>query len=142
MRYQHLLAAAALDEAGETVIRKAQDLARLFGARLSVVHVVEYIPLETGEALMAAPPDLSLQLTQQAQARLRELCARLGVPADAVHVGNGSTPREIMRQAEALAVDLIVLGHHPRRGLAAWFSHTEEDVVQRAHCDVLAVKLD
>lgn len=142
MHYQHILVAAALDAAGETVIRKAQDLARLFGARLSVLHVVEYIPLETGEALMAAPPDLSLQLTQQAQSRLHELCQRLGVPAQDAHVGNGSTPREIMRCAQELKADLIVLGHHPRHGLAALFSHTEEDVVQRATCDVLALKLD
>lgn len=142
MGYQHILAAVAIDETGEIVIRRAQELARQFGARLSILHVVEYIPLETGEALMAAPPDLSLQLTRQAQTQVHELCSRLGIDTKAAHIGNGSTPREIMRQATELKADLIVLGHHPRHGLAALFSHTEEDVVQRATCDVLALKLD
>ena len=46
---------------------------------------------------------------------------------------------QIQQVAESLKVDLIVLGHHPRHGIAAWFSHTEESVVTRATCDVLAL---
>ena len=73
MTYQHLLAAIAIDEHGEGVAQRAKALAAQFGARLSIVHVVEYIPLETGEALMAAPPDLAAQLQEQARTRLHEL---------------------------------------------------------------------
>ncbi|SFF38804.1 universal stress protein A [Fontimonas thermophila] len=139
--YQHLLAAIALDEHGEGVARRAQALAHQFGARLSIVHVVEYIPLETGEALMAAPPDLSMQLQRQAETRLRELCARNALSVTALRVTSGGVAAEIHRAARELGADLIVVGHHPRHGLAALFSHTEEDVVQRAHCDVLTVCL-
>lgn len=139
--YQHLLAAIALDEHGEGVARRAAALAAQCGARLSVVHVVEYIPLETGEALMAAPPDLATQLQQQAEARLRELCARCALHVEAIRVVSGGVAAEINRAAREFDADLIVVGHHPRHGLAALFSHTEEDVVQRARCDVLTVCL-
>lgn len=139
--YSHLLAAIALDEHGEGVALRARALAQAFGARLSIVHVVEYIPLETGEALMAAPPDLATQLQQQAESRLRELCGRHQLGQADLRVASGGVAAEIHRAARELGADLIVVGHHPRHGLSALFSHTEEDVVQRARCDVLAVCL-
>ncbi|MGB0220877.1 MAG: universal stress protein [Sinimarinibacterium flocculans] len=139
--YQHLLAAIAIDEHGEGVARRAKALAEQFGARLSIVHVVEYIPLETGEALMAAPPDLAAQLQEQARTRLHELSVRLGLDEASLRVASGGVAAEIHRAAKELGADLIIVGHHPRHGLSALFSHTEEDVVQRARCDVLAVCL-
>lgn len=142
MNYQHILAAVALDGHGETVLRKAQAFAKRFDARLSVLHVLEYIPLESGEALMAAPADLSLQLAQQAEQQLQQLCARCDLPATAGRVVSGNVPREVARAVEELGADLIVIGHHPRQGwLAGLFNHTEENVVQRAPCDVLALAL-
>ncbi|MEQ1439607.1 universal stress protein [Fontimonas sp. SYSU GA230001] len=139
--YQHLLAAIALDEHGEGVALRAKALAAAFAARLSIVHVVEYIPLETGEALMAAPPDLASQLQRQAELRLKDLCERHGLGDAQLRVASGGVAAEIHRAARELGADLIVVGHHPRHGLSALFSHTEEDVVQRARCDVLAVCL-
>lgn len=141
MTYQHLLAAIAIDEHGEGVAQRAKALAAQFGARLSIVHVVEYIPLETGEALMAAPPDLAAQLQEQARTRLHELSVRLGLEDAQLRVASGGVAAEIHRAAKELGADLIVVGHHPRHGLSALFSHTEEDVLQRARCDVLAVCL-
>jgi universal stress protein A len=140
--YRHLLAAVELDEKGDRVLLRARELARMFGARLSVLHVVEYVAVDTGEALMAAPPDLTQQLLDQARTRLVQLCERCEVPASAAQVTSGGVTGEIMALARSLSIDLIVVGHHPRRGLSAWFSHTEQDVVQRAPCDVLAMTLD
>lgn len=137
--YTHLLAGIALDEHGESVALRARHLADAFGARLSVVHVVQYIPLETGEALMAAPPDLSLQMQQQAEERLQELCRRLDLGAAHVRVASGGISGEIHRTAKEIGADLIVVGHHPRHGLSALFNHTEQDVLTRAQCDVLAL---
>lgn len=139
--YRHLLAAVELDEGGERVLRRAAALAARFGARLAAVHVVEYVAIDSGEALMAAPPDLTEQLLGQARARLDELCDRCAVPRADAQVASGGVTQEIMRIARERGADLIVVGHHPRRGLAAWFNHTEQDVVQRAPCDVLALSL-
>ena len=139
--YQHILAAVDLDPHGEQVLRHAQSLARVFGARLSVLHVVEFIPMDSGDALMIATPDLNRQLVEQARQQASALCEKCGVPAGQLMVLQGSASAEIKRQAQESAVDLVVLGHHPRRGIAALFSHTDEHVVQRACCDVLAVRL-
>lgn len=137
--YNHILVALALDQTGRTVLRRACALAKLFGARLSVLHVVEYIPIESGELLMTAPIDLTQQLEQQSRQQLEALCDECAVPREDVHTATGPVTPQIQQLAEALQIDLIVLGHQPRHGIAAWFNHTEENVITRARCDVLAL---
>lgn len=140
--YRHILAAVETHEEGQAVLARARDLARQFGAQLSAVHVVEYLPVDpAGDALLTTPVDLSRERSAQAEARLREWCAALGIPHGQARVVSGTVTTEILRAAEKAGADLIVVGHHPRRGLAALFSHTEGGVVQRAPCDVLAVHL-
>lgn len=139
--YTHLLAAIELNDNGAQVLQRAKDLARFFGARLSVVHAVEYIPLDTGEAMIAAPAQLSQQLEEQAQQQLRTICDQAGVPHAAARVVPGGAVGEILRQSQELKADLIVIGHQQRRGLAALFSHTDESVVHRAPCDVMVLRI-
>jgi universal stress protein A len=139
--YKHLLAAIELNDSGEGVLRRARDLAGFFGARLSVVHAVEYIPLDAGETMIAAPMDLSLQLSEQAREHLRALCERAGVAAESAQVVPGGVVTEILRLSDDLKADLIVIGHQQRSGLAALFSHTDESIVHRAPCDVLVLRI-
>lgn len=141
--YRHILAAVETQGSGQTVLARARDLARQFGAQLSVVHVVEYLPVDpAGDALLTTPVDLSRERAAQAEARLREWCGQLEIPLNRVHVAIGTITAEILRAAQDHGADLIVIGHFPRRGLATLFSHTEEGVVHRAPCDVLAVRLN
>jgi universal stress protein A len=108
-----------------------------------VVHVVEYLPVDpAGDALLTTPVDLSRERAAQAEQRLKEWCRQLDIPADQSRIAVGTITAEILRAAQDTGADLIVVGHHPRRGLAALFSHTEGGVVQRAPCDVLAIRLN
>lgn len=140
--YRHILAAVETHDGGQPVLARAQSLAQQFGAQLSVVHVVEYLPVDpAGDALLTTPVDLSRERAAQAEKVLKDWCAGLGIPADCIKVTVGSVTGEILRAAKDRGADLIVVGHHPRSGLAALFSHTEGGVVQRSACDVLAVRL-
>lgn len=139
--YSHLLAAIELNEGGERVLTHARDLAKFFGAQLSVIHAVEYLPLDAGESMIAAPVNLTEQMQQQAREQLHELCQRLGLPQDSAIVSPGGVVAEILRLSAELKIDLIVIGHQQRRGLAALFSHTDESVVHRAPCDVMVLKI-
>lgn len=139
--YSHLLVAIELNGGGEIVLRRARDLAKFFGARLSVVHAVEYLPLDAGESLIAAPVDLTQQMQQQAQDQLHDLCQRIGLPEHAAIVSPGGVVAEVLRLSADLSADLIVIGHQQRRGLSALFSHTDESIVHRAPCDVMVLKI-
>ena len=145
--YQHILAAVDIHldghDNGQAILARAHQLAQRFSAQLSVLHVVEYLPVDpAGDALLTTPVDLSRERAVHAEKRLHEWCATLGIPAGRVRVAVGSITAEILRSAQDHQADLIVVGHHPRRGLAALFNHTEVGVVSRAHCDVLAVRLN
>ena len=137
--YRHVLAAIDLEPCARHVLARAQQLAQLFEARLSVLHVVEYIPIESGEVLMTAPIDMTQQLEKQSREQLETLCAEFAIAKRDAYVATGPVTPQIRQLADDLQVDLIVVGHHPRRGLSAWFNHTEENIVTRANCDVLAL---
>lgn len=141
-RYQHILAAVELDEHAEQLLKRAQTLAQDQGARLSVVHVVEYITLNTGEALIATPVDMTQEMINAAEVQLQKLCSKLGIPAESARVLIGPITNQILDAAKETGADLIAVGHQPRRGfLSNFFSHTDESVVSNAPCDVLALRL-
>lgn len=139
--YTRLLAVVDLTEDSDAVVARARQLAHKYDARLALLHVVEYVPVEPmGEALMPAM-DIEQDLVKSAATRLDELARkhRLGEVTQRVEVG--SIKGEIVRVAEEESIDLVVVGSHERHGLAMLFHGTEETVLHAAPCDVLAVRL-
>ena len=111
--YQHILAAVETHEEGQSVLARARDLARQFGARISVVHVVEYLPVDpAGDALLTTPVDLSRERTAQAEARLRAETERARQEANArleAEVAAAKAEAEQRRAAELEEVRAQVL---------------------------------
>jgi nucleotide-binding universal stress UspA family protein len=113
------------------------DLARLFGARLHLLHVfgaptaVRECPVEP----FATPPggvrdQLTGLLSPANQRELRPVCeTRFGAPTD-----------EILDYAGKHEIDLIVMGTHGREGFAhALLGSVAETVVRKATCPVVTV---
>ena len=139
--YQHLLAAVDFSSGSEAMMQRAMDLVKRYGARLSVIHVVEYLPVALDAELMLPPlAGVEEQLMENARKRLTQLTHSLGADQASHYVELGSTKLEILRVAEAQGVDLIVVGSHGRHGLARMLGSTASAVLQGAHCDVLAVR--
>jgi universal stress protein A len=140
--YKHILFATDFGPASAAIGERALELARHYGARLSLIHVVEYVPFDTADdLLMPAQLEIEENLVKSARVRLREMAEALGEP-DATHwVEVGSTKREILAAAEREQVDLIVLGSHGRSGLARLLGATANAVLHGAPCDVLAVRV-
>lgn len=140
--YQHILIAVDLTEHSETVARRAQALARQDGAQLSLLHVVEYIPVDpAGEALLPTPVNLEDELVDSARQRLTTLAGKLEIGECGRFVEIGNIKAEIVRIATEQQADLIVLGSRERHGLAVLLGSTEKSVLAQAPCDVLAVRL-
>ncbi len=134
--YTHVLAAFDINEEGHHILSRAWHLAKSFGARLSVIHVVEYFP-STG--VVTAPIDLSEDRAIKARDTLRAWGREMGSPEPECQVVIGNPTTEVLRAADTLKVDLLIIGHHPHRGLSLLVSHTDAAVLNRASCDVLAV---
>ncbi|HEY6457168.1 MAG TPA: universal stress protein [Steroidobacteraceae bacterium] len=140
--YSNILLAVDLNTDSIAVGRRARDLAGRLGAHLTVLHVVEYVPVEpVGENMMPPVPLLD-ELAAAARQRLVTLCADIGVDADHQRIEVGSVKGEIVRVARAMQCDLIVLGARERHGLSIFVNLTEDTVLHAAPCDVLAVRVN
>lgn len=140
--YTHLLVAVDLAEDSDAVVERARDLAESQGAQLSLLHVVEYIPVDpAGEALLPPPVDMEEELLESARQRLAKLVSRTGIQPEQELIEIGQTKTELKRVAGELGADLLVLGSRERHGLALLMGSTERSVVHKAPCDVLAVRL-
>jgi universal stress protein A len=139
--YRHILVAVEADEEADRLLARAHDLAHLFGAELSVLNVVEPMPMDLNGDLGVIPMNLSGEMSEQARKTLQPLCAAHGLAPARLRIAVGQITSTILDVAQELGADLVILGHHRQRGLAALFSHTDKGVVSKARCDVLAVAL-
>ena len=130
----------------EKAIRYATTLANKFGARVSLLHVVED-PFVTGawqaEVFVPNIPELLNDLIKSAQTRMAErkkdLASHGFVIETAVITGRPATA--IVEHASTGKFDVIVMGTHGRTGLShALLGSVAERVVQKAPCPVLTVR--
>jgi len=140
--YSHLLVATDFSADGEVVIERAAMIAKHCEARLSIIHVVEFSPLDYGgEQILPVEIDVEKELADRARVTICELAERFGIAEGDQYVETGSTRTEILRVARERSVDLIVVGSHGRRGLALLLGSTANAVLHGAPCDVLAVRV-
>ena len=139
--YKRVLVAVDLSEHSELVVNRAQVIANAFQAEMSLLHVVEYVPVEPmGEALLPAV-DIEDELVEGARRRLDDLAERTGMPGVDRRVENGTIKSELVRVAEEISADLVILGSRERHGVAVLLNLTEDTILHAAPCDVLAIRL-
>jgi nucleotide-binding universal stress UspA family protein len=105
-------------------------------ATLDVLHVV---PLPLGPEV-AIPFE---KLEGGARTRLERLARHRIDPKlrYTAHIRTGDPASEVIRLAEQIGADLIVMSTHGRRGLSRFFlGSVAERVVREAHCAVLTIK--
>lgn len=142
MSYSHILCAVDLTDDSPRIIERAKSLAASTKAKLTLIHVVEYIPVDpAGEALLPPPVEVERDLVAGASKRLDALGAQHGIDAAARLVVVGSIKGEIVKVAAERRCDLVVLGARGRHGLGALLASTEKSVLVHAPCDVLAVRI-
>ncbi|MGR9072515.1 MAG: universal stress protein [Gammaproteobacteria bacterium] len=141
--YKHILLAADYSEHGEEAAARAKDLAERFQARLSIVHVVDNLPITDAAygPIIPFDTDLTEELMEAAKKKLNAIADRLGVTEGDRFLELGSPKLEIIRIAEEESADLIVVGSHGRHGLALLLGSTADSLLHHAKCDVLAVRL-
>ncbi len=123
----------------EAAFRMACALARDYGARLVVVHV--QLPLTGVFGEMGPVLPESSELAEELHARL--MAVQPIHPS--LHVEHrlceGDPAVEILRLAQAIPCDLIVMGTHGRTGLSRLLvGSVAEEVLRRATCPVLTLR--
>ena len=141
--FRRILCAADLTQASQQTLDMALALATENDAQITLLHVMETLSGNNAAALMtgareAIPP----QLLASARADLRKAVSdRVRAFCDVTErVETGAPWTEILRVAEQMDAELIVMGAHATGAVGRMlFGATTNHVVRRAHCPVLIV---
>jgi universal stress protein A len=141
--YQHVLVAVDYTKHSVYVAEKARVLANKYQAKLSVIHVLDNIPMPdtnygTVIALDQIAPD---ELLEAEKIKFMELGDQLAIDVVNRWMVWGIPTQEIINIADQEQVDLIIVGSHGRHGLALLLGSTANSVLHHAKCDVMAVRL-
>lgn len=140
--YRHVLLAVDFSPESHYIGERAKQLAMQCDARITLIHVVEHVPLDlSNDLVLAQPVNIDQELIEDARTKLDALAVALGLNEHPRHVELGSTKAEILRIAEEHEVDLIVVGSHGRHGLSLLMGSTANAVLHGAKCDVLAIRV-
>ncbi len=139
-----VLVATDFGETSRAALDYGRNLARAFGGRLHLLHVVDAVVLTSAEFYPQGTRDLETELVEHANKGLEALltktdCERLhAVPAVRV---SGSVAATIVEYAKQTHVDVIVVGTHGRGAIGHFFlGSVAEQVARTAPCPVLVVR--
>jgi universal stress protein A len=142
MSYQHVLCAVDLSDDNLAVAVRAAELARHDNARLSLIHVVEYVPIDlANELVLPHQQEIEEQLLKRAKKLLGELAGEMGLDEVSEIIVSGQTRSEIIQFARDHEVDLIVMGKHRKHGIFSILGSTANGVLHHAPCDILIVHI-
>lgn len=142
MQYQHVLVAVELDAACDDFpLHRAVDLAKQFGARITLIHAVEHMSSYGAAYGIAAGADIEEMLLENAREAMARLGQKLGLSESQQVIKIGPAKLVVLEEAEKLGADLIVVGSHGRHGVRLLLGSTANAILHGAKCDVLAVRI-
>jgi nucleotide-binding universal stress UspA family protein len=143
MTAQRFLVPTDFSPCADQALTEAIDLAHAVGAHITLLHVMQLMPLTVGEV----PPEyfndyleaIETEAERQLQASLNRIY-QAGLQADSV-IAQGIPFQTIIDMAGEKKADLIILGTHGRTGLPhVLIGSVAEKVVRLAPCPVLVAR--
>lgn len=143
--YRHILLATDFSPHSALALKRAVELAKNYGAKLSLIHAVEQVVYPSDSDFLIAEPYDYLETDQliydNAVERLDNMAKKIELENVQHEVTWGSPKYAVLSYAEAQNVDLIVAGSHGRHGLARMLGSTASRLVNNASCDVVVVRI-
>lgn len=141
--YQHILLAVDYSGHNSAILLRAKHLAEKYQAKLSIIHVLDNIPMpDTGYGtVIPLTEDSGYDLLEVEKSWLMQISDQLGIGQTNRWLIWGTPKQEIVRLAERESIDLIVVGSHGRHGLSLLLGSTANSILHYAECDVMAIRL-
>lgn len=140
--YKHILLAVELNAKTDSrLIKEAQEIAKISGANITLIHAIEYMSGFGVAYGIAISPEIETTLLENARKEMAKLGDKLGVSEQKQIIKHGPAKFIILEEAENLKADLIVVGSHGRQGLRMILGSTANAILHGAKCDVLVVRL-
>ena len=144
---KQILVASDFSEPSTAALAYGRELARSFGAALTVLHIADDTMSRAygiDGGVLLTDPGLQRQLEADALIMVNALIAdeeRVQLKARGVVLSSTAPAAAIVSYAHESNIDLIVMGTHGRSGIAhLLMGSVAERVVQTAPCPVLTVR--
>ena len=140
LNYTKILCAFEFDEHATTALLLASALAKESNATLYLLHIAK---VPTADMDVPLPFDADPRWEHEARAKLGAIAAEnLGSEVRyQIEVRSGLPAADIVRAADDLGADLIVMATHGRSGLAHFLmGSVTEHVIREASCPVLIIR--
>jgi nucleotide-binding universal stress UspA family protein len=143
MAIKHILVPTDFSEYADYALDYAIELAQKLQARLTLLHIIDTMPLGVVEEGSMLPPsywqELETNLGQSMEASLNRL-NDVGLQGESIIV-HGVPFQSIIDTAKDKGADLIVMGTHGRTGLThVMMGSVAEKVVRMAPCPVVVTR--
>ena len=115
---ERILCAVDLGSQSESVATLARNLAKEFGARVTLIHV--------------------LQASEDASERIASLLAKTGLEAE-VMIESGEPHKKVAAAAEKLTADLVIIGRGASNSVVGRLRAQAYSIVRQSPCPVLSV---
>lgn len=143
--YRHILCATDFSPYCDRASVHAAKLAKESGAKLTLLHVVDYFPEDrSNEQIAPEDEDPKTFRERKARAALEQQATRTDCmeAQREVSFSTHSAAHEIVRYGGTGDIDLIVIASHGRKGITAIVGSTAKSVQQHAACEVLVVSAE
>lgn len=143
MTPKNIMVPTDLGEGSEETLDYAVELARVFGARLHLLHVVGLPALGVPELGLAYTGSMLDGLVEDDLHTLERMIeGRRGKAEFGAPLIKSGDPRDVINEtAKELGADLIVMTTHGRRGVSrVLLGSVAESVMRTAPCPVLTLK--
>lgn len=145
--YQRILVPIDGSSTSSRGLTEAIQLAKLTGGRLRLVHVIDDLSFALAMDAYASYAGNYLEELRANAAKLLESvraeAIEAGVEADTVLLDrfNGTVHDQVIAEAEASRIELIVIGTHGRRGVGRWvMGSSAEHILRISPVPVLLVR--
>ncbi len=140
LNYSKILCAFEFDENTTVALSLATSLAKESNATLYILHIAR---VPTQDMDVPLPFDAEPRWEKEAKARLARIVRKTVKAAVkyVIDVRTGVPDTDIVRAAQELGVDLIVMATHGRKGLGHFvLGSVTEHVIREAACPVLVIR--
>ncbi|GMR01451.1 MAG: universal stress protein [Gammaproteobacteria bacterium] len=142
--YTHILVAVDFTESAEKILVKARDIAQRNHAKLSMLHVVEYMyPVDYVNDPVASNWVVDdVEILENAKKSLQEFSTKHNLKNVDLNVQFGRPKHVISEFVRDQHCDLVIIGSHGRHGLSLLLGSTASAVLHAMPCDILTVKIE
>ncbi|MGO9379756.1 MAG: universal stress protein [Dissulfurispiraceae bacterium] len=145
MIIKNILFPTDFSEEAAHALSYAVDLAKTYGAKLYILHVIHDIDISSSMHIPHRSVDMMYsELEPSAKKALDKLCVSFQEDCKGIEssVLRGIPYEEILKFAPEKKIDLIVMATHGRKGLdRVLFGSTTERVVRNSSCPVLTIRM-